>query len=94
MSQSEEREDKADLCLSPDEAIVLFELLSRWIRDKPSATPGGECFESSAECVVLHGILCDLEKQLVAPFKSDYGRLLGDARKRIAKNYTWSTLRD
>jgi len=74
--------ESAILTLSADEAVVLLDLLSRWSENRESA-PAPSCFESSAECAVLHGICCDLEAQLVAPFRHDYHRLVAEARKRL-----------
>ena len=84
---------QAQIHLSSDEAIVLFELLSRWTDDKGAATPGRGCFESRAECAVLHGILAHLEKQLVAPFREDYPETVDGARARLAQGWDGATLR-
>jgi len=87
-------EDAASVDLTPDEAIVLFELLSRWSETaKPVETPAPSCFESTAEVAVLNRLLCQLEAQLVAPFKGDYSRLLMEARERLASDWSHSTLR-
>jgi hypothetical protein len=82
----------ADIHLSPDEAVVLFELLARWCYPKAAQTPGSACFESTAECAVLHGVLADLERQLVAPFRGDYDRIVKEARSRLAGRWDGSTL--
>lgn len=85
--------DEAQIHLSPNEAIVLFELLSRWTEDGQAATPDSDCFESSAECAVLQTVLGCLEKQLVAPLRSDYAQTIEQARLRLADDWNGSTLR-
>lgn len=85
--------DTAQIQLAPDESIVLFELLSRWCEDSKASTPEASCFESTAEGAVLHGLLADLEKQLIAPFKADYDDLLDRARDRLKGNWDFPTLR-
>jgi hypothetical protein len=83
----------AEIHLSPNEALVLFELLSRWCEQSSAATPNAECFESTAEGAVLHRLLADLEKQLVSPFRADYVALLKEARGRLAGGWDYPTLR-
>jgi hypothetical protein len=91
---SSEHDDGATVRFTPDQAIVLFELLSRWSDDKGEAeTPSPGCFENSAEGAVLNGLLCALEKQLVAPFREDWGHILSEARARLASCWNYPTLR-
>lgn len=85
--------DDAQVHLSSDEAIVLFELLSRWLEDDDAARPGSDCFASPAECAVLCGVLATLETQLVAPFRDDYSETLEKARERLAQGWDGTTLR-
>lgn len=86
--------DQGEIRLAPDEAIVLFDLLSRWIDGKDAATaPPSDCFQSPAECVVLHSLLAGLEKQLVAPFRADYADAVEQARARLALDWDGTTLR-
>ena len=81
--------DRADadastfLALSIDEAIVLFELLSRWSDGKAGRAPSSECFESTAERAVLNDILAKLERQLVLPFSANWDEMLRGARERL-----------
>jgi len=70
--------------LEPDEALVLFELLSRWSSDGEAAKPASDCFESPAEVAALLGVLADLEGQLAEPFGKDYEERLAAARERLA----------
>ncbi len=93
MKDRNAKSDDAEIHLSPDEALVLFELLSRWCDQKTTNTPDNTCFESTAECAVLHGLLADLEKQLITPFKADYDQVLKDARNRLAERWDYPTLR-
>jgi hypothetical protein len=85
-------QDIARINLGSEEAVILFDLLSRWSTSKPSRTPGSACYESTAECAVLNNILCDLEKQLVAPLKPDYDLILARARKALAHQWDHPTL--
>jgi hypothetical protein len=83
----------AQIGLSSDEAIVLFDLLSRWIDESNAPTPGSDCFAGPAECVVLHGLLASLEKQLVAPFSADYAEAVERAHARLGRGWFGKTLR-
>jgi hypothetical protein len=85
--------DGVQIQLSPEEALVLFGLLSRWCEEGSAPTPEASCFESTAEGAVLHGLLADLETQLVAPFKADYSDLLKEARNRLKESWDYPTLR-
>ncbi len=64
--------------LSDDEALVLFELLSSG--KLASAT-------DAAEAHALGVVLSSLEKQLVAPFASDYSVQLAAARSSLVARY-------
>ncbi|WP_104663133.1 hypothetical protein [Ensifer adhaerens] len=92
-NEQESRPDSAEIRLSPDEALVLFDLLSRWCEENDAPTPAAECFESTAECAVLHGLLADLEKQLVAPFRAGYADAVKGARLRLAASWDYADLR-
>jgi hypothetical protein len=85
--------DTAKIKLSADEALVLFELLSRWSDSSDAPTPDATCFESTAEGAVLNMVLCDLEKQLVAPFRQEYEELLSAARTRLEISWDYPTLK-
>lgn len=63
--------------LSPDEALVLFEWVSRFNK---SRAPG---FEDQAEERVLWDLEARLESALAAPFRKDYAETLADARARV-----------
>jgi hypothetical protein len=84
--------DRAQIELSPDEAIVLFDLLSRWCENNDAPTPDASCFESTAEGAVLHRLLADLESQLVAPFNTDYNTALDEARNQLKESWDYPTL--
>ena len=86
--------NSAQIRLSPEEALVLFELLSRWCNDTGAPTPDVSCFESTAELGVLHGLLADLETQLSAPFRADYPPVLKEARDRLKDRWDGHTLRE
>lgn len=66
-----------------DEALVLFELLSRWSQDESATKPAASCFASPAEVAALLGILAQLERELVEPFQANYDVLLASARERL-----------
>jgi hypothetical protein len=60
--------------LDAAEALVLFEMLSRWANDGAPLR-----VDDPGEKVALNGLLCLLEKQLVDPFRSDYSERLAHA---------------
>ena len=62
--------------LSENEALVLFELLSRYSETDELS------IEDQAEQRVLWDLCCDLEKSLVEPLSSNYGQLLAAAREK------------
>ncbi|MGZ3601476.1 MAG: hypothetical protein ACXWQR_14935 [Ktedonobacterales bacterium] len=65
--------------LTSEEALVLFELLSRWVEvDTPQIS-----LEHPAEYRVLWDILAVLEKTLVEPFMPDYRELVENARRIV-----------
>ena len=71
MCDRNEKADEVRLNLNADEAIILFDLPSRWINDDGTLTPSAQHFEAPSECAVLHAVLCGLEQQLVAPLRAD-----------------------
>lgn len=76
--------DKITLALNADEALVLFDLLSRWSdQDGPQKTPSLNCFESPVEQAVLSALSCLLERELTAPLSPDYTDLVSAARARL-----------
>lgn len=68
----------AQVQLSDDEALVLFELLS-----SGKLAPATD----TAEAHALGVVLASLEKQLVAPFASDYTKQLEAARSSLVASY-------
>jgi hypothetical protein len=72
----------ATLDLTPDESLVLFEMLSRYSESDTLEV------QHKAEQVVLWGMCCLLEKQLVEPFDPKYVTLLDQARARLCEGYT------
>jgi hypothetical protein len=69
------------LVLGPDEALVLFEWLSR------CEESGSYEFIDGAEGHVLSRILGRLESMLAEPFRADYSDLVEAARNRIRAEY-------
>lgn len=70
-------EEKIQINLSKDEAILLFEFLSRF-SNKDKLEVG-----DPSEARVLWNILCDLEKALVEPFSEKYAKILEEAHEKI-----------
>lgn len=66
------------LTMAPDDALVLFEMLSRAEEGEQFAT------QHQAEDLVLTRLLGQLERSLVAPFAADYLDRLTAARARLA----------
>lgn len=67
-----------NLSLTKDEAIVLFEFLSRFSNSDSKLT-----IEDQAEERVLWNVCCELEKILVAPFQENYREILNQAREKV-----------
>ena len=69
---------KMNIKLTKNEALVLFEFLSRF-----NEAEQNEIFEDKAEEKILWLINAQLEKQLVEPFMPNYRDILDKARKEI-----------
>lgn len=68
---------KVKLELTPNEALVLFEYLSRFSdTDDPT-------IHDQSERRVLWDLCCQLESTLVEPFRADYRELLDAARAQV-----------
>jgi len=65
------------LTIEPDDALVLFEMLSRAEESEQLS------IQHQAEDLVLSRLLGQLEKSLVAPFAPDYLDRLASARARL-----------
>lgn len=63
--------------ISSDEALVLFDWLTRWEKTGTFAVAG------EAEQRVLWNLLAELEEQLAEPFSLEYPALLEAARARL-----------
>jgi antitoxin HicB len=72
-------EQTVSLALSPAEALVLFDLLSRWAETDAASVP----LEHLAEWRVLWDILASLERALAEPFMPDYLDQLAQARELV-----------
>jgi hypothetical protein len=68
---------KVALELTADEALVLFEWLSRFNQNEDVA------FEDAAEQRVLFDLESKLESSLSAPLEPNYKVLLAEARNRV-----------
>jgi len=71
--------DSVDVRLSGEEALVLFEFLSRFCNEKEFT------IEHPAESRVFCDVLCILESKLTAPFDPEYARLLASARESLTR---------
>jgi hypothetical protein len=69
--------DAIPIQLTPDEALVLFEWLSRFNEN------GDATFRDQAEQRVLWDVHAALESNLVAPLDPQYDRLLAEARGQV-----------
>jgi len=69
--------DNIKIELSADEALVLFEYLSRF------SDTGKTEFEDKSKKIALWNLTCLLEKVMVEPFKPNYGELVHAARVRL-----------
>jgi len=65
------------ISLGPDEALVLFDFLSRFEHDERLT------IVDPSEAAVLSRLLGALERHLVAPFDPRYSELLDVARARL-----------
>jgi hypothetical protein len=72
-----DRTQNIKFTLSQDEALVLFEFLSRFSDDNALR------IEDPAEARVLWDLCCLLEEQLAEPFREDYAELLERARAAV-----------
>ena len=70
--------NEVEIRLTPDEALVLFEFLSR------SSDSDEWRVADQVEKRALENLGCLLEKQLVEPFHHDYAGLLQAARRRLS----------
>lgn len=68
---------KVSLELTADEALVLFEWLSRFNQNEDVV------FEDAAEQRVLFDLESKLESSLLAPLEPNYNELLAQARSRV-----------
>ena len=75
-------ERKFGMELSGEEALVLFEFLSRFAEDEKLE------IVDQAENSVLMKVLALLERELVEPFEPNYNELLEEARRKIRDRLT------
>lgn len=74
--------EEVTLSLSKEEALVLFEFVSRFSEEQKLG------IEDQAEERVLCNICCDLEKKLIEPLSADYAAILADARRSVRDEKT------
>lgn len=71
------KDDEVCIRLNKEEAIVLFEFVSRFSEGKKLT------IEDQAEERVLWDLCCTLESNLVDPLTPEYGQVLANARALI-----------
>jgi len=74
--------DQISLQLDSDEALVLFDLLGRWLEDERGNTLR-PILSDRAEFWALNGLYCLLEATLAEPFREDYRALVHNAQARL-----------
>jgi hypothetical protein len=74
-----ELDEQVIIELRKDEALVLFELLTRWSETSQRVVH----LEHQAEARVLLDILATLERRLAEPFMTDYADQLAQARRMV-----------
>jgi hypothetical protein len=70
-----------DVRLSPDQALVLFEVLARFRQTDQLR------IKNNAEFIAVSEVRAQLEETLVELFSPDYGQLLAEAQQRLADGY-------
>ncbi|WP_158974300.1 hypothetical protein [Cellulophaga sp. L1A9] len=71
-------QQKINLKVTKDEALVLFEFLARFNQSKHQ-----DIFEDQSEQKILWILEGQLEKKLVEPFRPDYKDIIREARNKI-----------
>jgi hypothetical protein len=69
--------DEVDIKLTKDEALVLFEFLSRFSDEDRLS------IKDQAEQRALWNLTCLFEKALVEPFSENWPEIISSARKRL-----------
>ena len=76
--------DELAIVVTKDEALVLFEMLSRYGERRPGHSDKTLTVLDSAERQALWNLLCCIERELVAPFAPDYAELLAGAKAKLS----------
>jgi len=79
MEKDQSMHEQVTIELRNDEALVLFELLTRWSETSERVVH----LEHQVEQRVLWDILAGLERYLVEPFMADYADQLAQARRTV-----------
>lgn len=69
--------EKVNISLSKDEALILLDFLDSFNKKENFK------FKNPAEQIVLWGLECLLEKELVEPFYENYSDIITEAYSRI-----------
>ena len=68
--------------LTPEEALVLFDFLGRWIEEEKGKGVR-PLTKSDAEIWVLNSAYCELERVLAEPFLPNYAQVVEKAREEV-----------
>jgi hypothetical protein len=68
--------------IGKQEALVLFDLLGRWLDDQNGKEISAQTVDDS-EIWALNGIYGSLQSILVEPFQDDYSNIVKSAREKV-----------
>ncbi len=86
--------DDVSIALGKDDALVLHDLLGRWIDHQDGALIKPRT-RDDAELWALNALQAALAKVLVAPFDADYASLVQQARRNVRDRCgDWPTASD
>ena len=69
--------NQIEIKFSKNEAIILFEFLTRFCEENKLQ------IEDETEAIVLWNLQCELEKNLIEPFREDYNEIVKEARNSL-----------
>ncbi len=81
------KKETVSLELEKEEALILFELLSREIDDQRGHGKLEEALGNDAELWALNGLLCSLEKTLSEPLAPNYIELVAQAEASLIRRW-------
>jgi len=84
MTQHFDERTPVSIAMSPDEALVTFEFLSRLIEEREGADLIALA-KHDAEIWALDRLLGKLQRELAQPFHPDYDSLVNAAQRRLSE---------